>query len=206
MAEHDEVVEAQLRGTTVRASWLVRFDFRSGEMRLWQGVGDLYTRDPRNPSSEARTMKWKGLRNLGALSAIQSGPGQAVEEMEFAIAGGPELVARFSEDQEEATGREVEVLLQWFDLADWSPLGMPEVEFVGVMGPLRAERPKVKAGGQATRIVSVRASNFLINRARSPNSYYSHRDQQARSQGDNIFFAMPKMADKRILWPSGFTS
>ena len=193
MAGFDEAIETQLSGQTVRLSALVEFHFRSGTVRLWPGFGDLV----------AGGTTWQGIGQLGALSPVSSGPGQAVEEMEFNLSGGAGLLDKFVDDAEESSGREVNVLLQFFG-EDWQTLGDPWNWFWGIMGPLRAERAEAgedATNPQITRVISVTASNAFVNRARPPYSFFSDRDQRARHPGDNIFLHISKMAHHTVRWP-----
>jgi hypothetical protein len=193
MAEFPLAIAAQLAGNTVRAAPLVHFDFRTTPMRLWPGFGPL----------EAAGETWLGLGDLGSISGTGAGPGQVVEEMAFSLAGGPELLANFAEDAEEATGREVEVWLQFFD-EGWAPLDDPFQIFWGVMGPLKVERGESgddPLTARATRLLSVTAANAFINRGRPSYGFFTDRDQKARKPGDNIFLNIARMSEIKVRWP-----
>ena len=200
MAEFDDLIEAQLAGATVRTSQLVRFDFRSAPMRLWHGFGDLV----------AAAEVWQGLGDMGQISAIQSGPGQAAEEMTFTLFGSDGLLANLADDAEESAGRTVEVFLQFFDIrqadaagawVDWHLLSSPLAMFYGIMGPLTASRTGASAEVPAMRSVSVPAVNAFWNRSRPALAYFSDRDQKARSPDDNMFARVSAYSDGTVAWP-----
>ena len=200
MADFDDLIEAQLDGATIRASHLVRFDFRSGPKRLWHGFGDLM----------AAGEVWQGLGDMGQISAIQSGPGQAAEEMTFTLFGSEGLLVNLADDAEESAGRAVEVFLQFFDIrqvdaagawVDWQPLSSPLAMFYGIMGPLTASRTEASAEAPAIRSVSVAAVNAFWNRSRPPLAYFSDRDQKARSPYDNMFARVSAYSDGTVAWP-----
>lgn len=184
MASFESAIEAQLSGRTVRAVPLVHFEFLSGDQRLWPGFGTL----------AAGGYGWTGIGDLGSISGVSTGLGLAVEEMTFTLAGSGDILRGLKADAAEATGREVNVYLQFFDETS-APLDNPWQIFWGRMGPLKAER------SDESRTITVVASNALLNRARASFGFFSHRDQQARHPGDNIYVRASQMADAKVRWP-----
>ncbi len=139
MAIFSELIEAQLDGATIRDAALVKFDFKSGVQRLWQGAGIL----------DAGGHEWQGIGDLGTIAPIQSGPRGAVEEITLTIFGDAALLARINDDADESVGREAEVFLQFFDVrqtdevgnwVDWQPLDEMISLFWGRMGPFVIKR------------------------------------------------------------------
>lgn len=208
MAAFHQAIEAQLDGATVRCTDLVRFDFKSGEVRLWGGLGLI-----RDGNGEV----WQGIGEMGRLSAVQAGPGQAIEELTLSLFGSTAILARIDSDTAETVGREVTRYLQFFDIrqvdeagnaVDWAPLDPPLVDFVGTMGPPFVDRPKAEAGSKAaaSRTVSVRALNAFINRKKPAFGFWSNTDQHARTGGtDNLFINISRMADAVANWPHGLS-
>jgi hypothetical protein len=201
MPQFDPLIEAQLAGTTVRASPLVKFGFVSGDVFLWQGFGDL--------SIGGNT--YRGIGNLGSLSAITTSVAGAVEEMTFTLAGEEGLLAHLAEDEAESLGRAATTSLQFFDVrkfddagnfVEWMPIDEPYVLFEGAMGPLSVKRQPPAAERPATRTISVSAQNYLISRGRTPpRAYWSDRAQRAVYPIDNLFSRMSDYAFSSTKWP-----
>lgn len=205
MAAFPDVIAAQLRGATVRCADLVRFDFLAGEKRYWPGFG---------PFTDRNHETWEGVGNVGTVSGVTSGPGQAMDELTFALFGDDTMMEKFQESVNETAGREAFLYQQFFDVrqfdesgnwVDWLPLDEPMVTFWGTMGPLIIDRPLQEPGGQGTRTraVSIHVVNAFKNRRRPAYSYYSHRDQLARSSdgNDQIFVNASRMASVTVRWP-----
>lgn len=192
MATFDPAIEVQLDGPTVRRATLAIFEFASGPTRLWEGFRDLVI--------DGET--FRGLGNLGRINAVNSGPGQAVEEIVFQLTGNSDMLAFFDEDSDETVGREVTLFFQFFN-ADWSAISETVQYFWGRMGAPFVDRELHGVGDPASRIVSVRATNPFINRRRPPFAFYSDRDQKARTDGtDNLFIRASQMASAKVAWPS----
>lgn len=201
------VIEAQVLGTTISYVELVRFMFKSGEVRVQNGFG---------PFIDGNGERWEGLGGLGQMGAVSAGQGQAIDEMTFSLAGTAALLANLEADAAEAAGRDVYRYLQFCDVRDhneagvmvkWTPVSTPFVVFWGKMGALKVERPKVEGFGNvaSTRVISVSAVNAFVNRKKPAYGFFSHRDQQARSSTDNIFINASRMANATAPWPHGLT-
>lgn len=201
MAAFSDLVLKQLNGPTVRMTPLVYFDFRSGGLGVWPGSGKLIVSG----------VTYYGLSGLGTLSQVNSGPGGNVEELTLTLAATPEAVSKMKADTEESIDRECIAKFQFFDVREfdengdyvsWNLIDEPFEFFWGRMGPLTLNREPNKVGEVATRTISVVAQNALINRSRAKYSYFSHRDQLARTGGtDNIFIRASQMASTTVRWP-----
>ncbi len=201
MAEFPEIIEAQLRGATVRVTPLVSFDFKSGMSRLWQGAGTL----------DAGGQEWQGIGALGSMAPIQSGPRGAVEEIEFSLFGDAGLLDNIEADADESVGRECNVYLQFFDLrktdeagnwVDWQPLDNMISMFWGRMGPLSVKRQAASETARGSRVVSVTVQNAMVNRQRPAFGFFSDEDQKARGRaGDDIFIRVPEFSNATAAWP-----
>jgi hypothetical protein len=200
----EQTIEAQLGGLTVRYADMVRFMFKSGEVRLHQGTGRLV---------DGNAEEWQGIGRMGRASAIQAGPGGGADEVTFSLVGDEQILANIAGDAEESSGQEVIRYLQFFDVrqfdengnwVEWRPLDTPLEIFRGIMGPLEVDRqPKLDAAEMWTRVVSVRAVNAFINRRKPPYAYFSHRDQLGRTGStDNLFINASHMADAKVRWPA----
>lgn len=200
MAEFEAAIEAQLSGGVVRASPLVHFDFRSGAVRVWPGFGPL----------DAGGYRWQGIGNLGSMSPVTAGSGGAIEEISFSLFGDETMLATIEEDAEEASGREVNVWLQFFDIrqedeagnwVEWQPLSDPLVLFWGRMGPLAVQRTPPGEDARASRIVSVSAQNAFLNRSRPAFAWFTDRDQKSRAASDNMFVRVSQLTEGTVRWP-----
>lgn len=201
------VIEAQVLGTTISYVELVRFMFKSGEVRVQNGFG---------PFVDGNGERWEGLGGLGQMGVVSAGQGQAIDEMTFSLAGTAAMLANLEADAAEAAGRDVYRYLQFCDVRDrneagvmvkWTPVSTPFVVFWGKMGALKVERPKVEGFGNvaSSRVISVSAVNAFVNRKKPAYGFFSHRDQQARSSTDNIFVNASRMANATAPWPHGLT-
>ncbi len=201
MAKFDDLIEAQIDGATIRAAGLVKFDFKSGLKRYWQGSGTL----------DAGGEKWLGVGNLGAIEPIQSGPRGAVEEITLSLFGGEGLLANIEADAGESVGREVNLYLQFFDIrrtddagnwVDWQPIADMLSLFWGRMGPMSVKRQAAGAEGRGLRSISVTVQNAMTNRRRPPLGFFSNTDQRERgSSSDQICIRISEFAEKTVRWP-----
>lgn len=199
----DPIIEAQLAGLTVRYADLVRFFFKSGEMRLFQGYGRLI---------DGNGEEWMGIGRLGTISGQQGGPGGSAEELTLSLSGDERLNAYFKEDNEATAGQTAVRYMQFFDVrqtdengnwVEWKPLGPPLEIFSGTMSPLMSDRAPVSGSAAAARLLSVKVINLFFNRRKPPHGYWSHRDQLARTDGtDNIFQEVSRMVNATVRWPA----
>lgn len=209
MAEFDALIEAQIRGARIGYVELVRFDFKSGEIRVHNGFG---------PFADGNGERWLGLGGLGQMGPINVGSGQAIVEVVFSLTGDAAILANLEADAEESAGREVSRYLQFCDVRGvdeagrtvlWNPIDAPFQIFWGTMGALKVSRSAVQAGAgapaAAQRVVSVPAFNAFINRRKPASGFFSFRDQAARSPGDQIFVSASAMADATASWPHGLS-
>ncbi len=200
MAQFDDLIEAQLAGATIRAAHLVEFDFKSAPKRLWPGFGDLL----------AGGETWQGVGEHGRISGIESGTALAAEEMTFTLFGEAGLLDNIADDGDESAGRTVNVYLQFFDIrqideagnaVDWAVLDDMLVMFAGTMGPLTATIAGPSDERPGTRIISVPAVSAFSNRNRPALAYFSDRDQQGRSPGDNFCVRVSAYSEGSVTWP-----
>lgn len=206
MADFHALIEAQLNGASVSFVELVRFAFKSGEVRLHQGFGVFI---------DGNGERQQGIGTLGQMSAISAGPGQAIEEMTFTLAADAAILANIEADADEAAGQEVIRYIQFCDVravneagtpVHYAPLDAPFAVFWGKMGAPKVGRSKLDRGarGAAVRTISISAVNAFVNRRKPPFGFFSHRDQLARGDGtDNVFINISRMANAKATWPYG---
>lgn len=186
MGYFSETIAAALAGETVRASFLVHFDFATTPMRLWLGDGTL--------SAGGET--WQGLGRLGSISGLQGPRNGSAPMTTFALSGvEPSHVALALGSSGEVKGRPVIVFLQVFDAA-WQTLDQPYAVYSGVLDQIR-----VKAQGPTSRVIEVTAEGLFARRSLPPFGYLTDRDQQRLYPGDRGLELVPTMANKSIAWP-----
>lgn len=200
MARYADAIEAQLDGATVRCTYLADFAFKSEPTRLWPGFGDLV----------AGGSTWRGIGNLGRISAIRQASTQKISEVTASLFGDDTLLERIGEALDETDGRELRIYEHWFEVRqfdgegnwiEWDPIGTPASLFRGTMGPPKIEIQPVMPDETPVRIVSVSAQDPLVNTRRPAFGYWSDRDQQARSPGDALFRMMSRVS-RIVAWPS----
>jgi hypothetical protein len=200
VVHYPDAIEAQLNGATVRCTYLVEFAFKSETMRLWPGFGPL----------EADGKTWQGIGNMGRISALRQASTQKISEITASLFGDDTLLERIAEAIDETDGREIRIFEHWFEVRqfdedgnwiEWDPIGTPASLFRGTMGPPKIEMQPVRPGEAPVRIVSVSAQDPLVNTRRPAFGYWSDRDQQARSPGDNMFKMMSRVS-RIVAWPS----
>lgn len=193
--------EAQLAGATVGVTPLVMMDFRDGPLGLWPGHGKLV----------AGGDTYWGISNLGRMSSVSSGPGGSVEELKLDLFATSPMIAAMKSDAAQSAGREAVAKFQFFEVREtdeagnyvrFNTLDDPWEFFWGRMGPLTLDTQPVRAGDTRTRTLSTVVQNAFINRNRPVVSFFSHRDQLARTGGtDLIFIRAAQMASVRVRWP-----
>src|SRR5262245_51421094 len=118
----DALIEAQLAGKTVRYADLMRFYFKPGEIRLFQGFGTLI---------DGNGEEWLGIGRMGKISGQQAGPGGAAEELTLTLAGDERINGDFIGDNEATAGQPAIRYMQFFDVrqfdengqwVEWQPL------------------------------------------------------------------------------------
>lgn len=208
VGDFSAVVQAQLNGTTVAWADLVRFSFKSQEIRLFQGHGTLI---------DGNGERWRGLGKLGSLSAVNVGSSGAVQELVLALTADVAMLARIRDDADETTGRTMARYIQFFDVRERNELGEwvlgraldePVQIFSGTMGPPKLDRTVQQNPDDPppSRTITVSAVNNLVNRRKPVLSFFSHRDQLARTGGtDNIFINASRMADTTVRWPANLS-
>jgi hypothetical protein len=189
MAIFTATVAAILAGRTVRRARLVRFEFKSETMRLWEGgMGSL-----RTPSGEV----WHGSGELGQVGDIESSIGGTAPQVEFTLSGvDPAITAKARSASDEVKGRPATVLVQHYD-EDWQPLDGLFTTFVGTMDTLKISAP----AGSQTRVASLMVETLWTRRGFAPFSYISDRDQKRLHPGDRGCEQIASMASKSIKWP-----
>ena len=205
MSLFPDTIAAGLAKKKVQLAYLVRFDFTSETVRLWQGNGRLKTNDG---------SRWLAIGQLGSMSGIEQAVNGEAPEMSFTltIRDDPEdedpagiSILRLARDEFEAEvkGRLVYVLAQFFGVDDPAdpdnqrPLDNPFPIACG-----RCLTPSFnldKRSGE--RSVTIKAESLFSLRSRPNFATYTDADQQKRFPGDKGFQFMGNLVSKVVAWP-----
>jgi hypothetical protein len=180
-----DTIGAVLAGKVVRLDLLVRFDFASGPMRLWQGFGTLRTNDSNT---------WQGIGQLGQISDLESAIGGTAPQARFTLSGVDPTILANALDAQEIYGRDCDVYMQFFD-DSFNCLDNPYVVWAGLMDTVRITQ------SVDTCQVELSAETIFARRAKPPLGMLSDREQQSFFPGDNSLAGIPALMSKTSIWP-----
>lgn len=191
MSFFPETIAAMLGGRTVRASFLVEFDFATQPMRIWTGAGKL----------EAGGEEWHGLGKLGSISGLEQAVNGEAPETTFVLSGINSQIVTIARDEfaEEAKDRLVRVLIQFHNAEDDRALTLYDAPFAIWSG--RMQVPRFEIQGPRKRKITVTAESLFSLRSRPSFSQYTDKDQQLRFPGDRGFEAVAGLVNKTVTWP-----
>lgn len=191
MSFFPETIAAHLAGRTVRASFLVLFDFVTTPMRVWTGAGSIVTAG----------QTWYGIGAIGSISGLEQAVNGEAPETTFVLSGvNPEIVtlAR-SEWRDEALDRLAKVYLQFHNDDDDAPRELFDAPFAIWAG--RMQTPRFELQGPSSRRITVSAESLFALRSRPAYSQYTDTDQKLRFPGDRGFEFVPGLVNKTVTWP-----
>lgn len=176
-------VSTALADARLRDAILVYFNFDSGAVRVWSGIGDLI--------SGGQTFLGTGL--LGSISSIVESSSLKSVGMSFTLSGIPSAMISIVLG-EHYQGRTVTVWRAFFDAGDVL-IANPIQVFSG-----RLDVMEIHDAGE-TITVNVNAENRLIDLQR-PNEirFYTDQDQQKFFPGDVGFEFVPALKEKILWW------
>jgi hypothetical protein len=189
-----ELIEAQLQGRVIRAARLVKLDFLSGTIRLWEGNGPLVTADGE---------RWQGLSGMGRVGPVSQAYDGAAPEMQFILAGVDEtFAAKARAEADEYRNRIATTYLQFF-ADDWACLDAPIADWWGRMHSITASRQPLDEadGGGFIHVVSLSVESWAAGRRRPRFGYMTDRDQQLRFPGDKGCERVAGIEAKNVTWP-----
>lgn len=185
---------ALLSASVVRVGFLVKFEFASETIRVWNGETELVV--------DGNT--YIPLHGTGTIDGLGLSSGTNSESITLSVAGIPDaepnILAAALAGTAEADQRLVTVYMQ-FMTDDWQPSGTPIPIFLGYMQPPVVNRSSASSLEGATQTVSVTAENIFYSRARPRYGRNTDRDQQARSPGDLFFRFVSSLLSKTITYP-----
>jgi len=186
-----ETIAAHLGGRTVRASFLVLFDFATEPMRIWTGAGKI----------TSGGHEWHGLGALGSISGLEQAVNGEAPETTFVLSGinSEILTLARQEWREEALNRLAKVYLQFHNDEDDRPRELFDEPFAIWAG--RMQTPRFELQGPTKRRITVSAESLFSLRSRPAFSQYTDTDQKLRFSGDRGFEFVPGLVNKIVTWP-----
>ena len=191
MSLFPETIKAHLGGRTVRASFLVLFDFTTQPMRVWTGSGKI----------TAGGHDWYGLGQLGSISCLEQAVNVLALEFIFILSGINSEIVSLARDEwaDEGRDRLVKVLLQFHNEEDDRPLELFDEPYAIWAGRMQA--PRFELQGPTTRKITVSAESLFALRSRPAFSQYTDADQKSHFPGDRGFEFVPGLVNKIVTWP-----
>jgi len=160
---------------------LARLAFDSGVQTLWSGRGDLAW------NGEV----YRGVGDMGAVSAIEEGVEQRAFGVRMTLSGIPVNLLSIAL-QEDVQGRRAEVWLGFLD-DNYALVADPALLFRGRMDAMDAS-----LGAAAT--ITLTAENRLADWNRPRVRRYTDAEQQARFPGDKGLEFVNPTTEKEIVW------
>lgn len=191
MSLFPETIQAHLAGRTVRASFLVLFDFVSRPMRVWTGAGKI----------TSGGNDWWGLGSLASISGLEQAVNGEAPETTFVLSGINSEIVSVARDEFEAEAKDrlAKVLLQFHNDHDDQPLELFDAPYSIWAGRMQTARFELQ--GPSKRVITVNAESLFSLRSRPAFSQYTDADQQARFEGDKGFEFVPGLINKIVPWP-----
>ena len=184
----------KLSSSTVKIDFLVKMEFVSETVYLWNGeypltvLGNVY----------------KPLHGIGTIEGLGQSSTTQSESITLRVSGvpdqDPDLLALSLEETPEANQQLITIYLQLFD-DEWQPIGSPITIWWGFMQPPRVEMTPIEGDEGNTQQISITAENAFFNRARPAYGRCTDRDQQKRYSGDKFFQFTPSLLQKTFVYP-----
>lgn len=172
----------EVTGTLIRPITLIKFEFDSGDLNLWSGVGTL--------SWNGDT--YTGAGNLLSVSNITETETLDANGIEFTLSGISSSILSTALT-EEYQGRTVTMWRGMFDSSK-AIVADPQKMFSGIMDTM----PILEAGAAST--VSVIAESHLRSLRRSSARRWTSADQEAVYPGDRGFDMVDRIQDDPLRW------
>lgn len=191
MSYFPDTISAALAGKSVRAAYLVEFQFVSGTIRVWNGNGRL----------SAGGFTWDGLRGMGQIDGLEQAINGSAPQATFTLSGvDPNVLSKEQGDPFDYINRPVLVYLQFFN-EDWTLLDSPYA-----IGGWTMQVVQETYGWNETlkaweSLIGITAESWFAGRGRPPFGFYSDRDQQLRFAGDLGCQYMATMQNYTVRWP-----
>lgn len=170
-----DAAQAQLSGSTVRPSVMLRIDATTGPLRLWGGVGPLQI--PAD-AVESEPATYSGMGVLTGLPAVSQLANGLAERVEFKLSGvTPAIRALAADGADTVRGVSVRLGFMVFD-ADWQALSPVAWLWEGTADVVKSTR---KANA---RTISLSVGSMFNSRRRPAVGYWTDAQQRERSADD----------------------
>ena len=175
-------MESAVTADLVRPILLVQCAFDSGNLNLWNGIGDL----------TVDSVDYVGTGTLLQIGDIQETTQLSANGITVSLSGIlPSLVQKARDENYQ--GRELKVLLGAMDATN-NVISSPTVIFSGFMDTMT-----INEGGE-TSSIQVTVENRLIEFERSRVRRYTAEDQKIDYPNDKGLEFVAEMAEKEIVW------
>ena len=175
-------MESAVTADLVRPILLVQCAFDSGNLNLWNGIGDL----------TVDSVDYVGAGTLLSVGEISETSELAANGMNLALSGVTEPLISKARD-EDYQGRELKVLMGAMDDTN-SVIADPVIIFSGFMDTM------VINDGAETATIQVSVENRLIEFERTRVRRYTAEDQKIDYPTDKGLEFVAEMAEKEIVW------
>jgi len=188
----DEV--ARFKSGNVRVAFLVKMDFVSETIGVWNG----------NTKLSVDGVDYLPMYGAGTIDGLSFANSTTSDQVSISVSGAnAEILGLAMAESGEVQDRLVTVYLQLFD-DNWQPIAAAPAIFFGYMQPPEGSQDEVVLDVNAnspTHTITIAAENIYFNRSRAPGGRYSDRDQQYRYPGDKVFDFMPGLVFKTFVYP-----
>lgn len=183
-----------LTSNNVRCDFLVKMEFKSETVYVWNGDYPL----------TVNGITYKPLHGIAQISGLGQNAGTDSAQISFSVTGipdqAPDFLALTLAETPEANQQLVTVYMQFFD-DEWQPVGNPLAIWWGYMQPPRISRDTQNGSDGQTQSITMTAENAFYNRSRPPRGRYTDRDQQQRYPGDTFFQFVPTLLNFSTTYP-----
>lgn len=170
-----------LKTVDVRIFNLVKLEFDSGDVTVWNGRGNIVF--------DGDT--YTGIGDLGRVSGLEEGIEQRAFGIAMELGGVPASSLNLALD-EDLQNRKVQVWLGFFD-SSYAIIADPMLAFRG-----RMDTMDITLGKEATIVLT--AESRLRDWGRPRIRRYTDADQQSRFSGDLFFQFVSDTTEKEIVW------
>lgn len=161
----------------------VDFDFPSGHVRLWSGVGDLVI------SGNTYT----GVGDLGSISIPQERAGLTLERKTYQLSGAD--VSLLAESELDGSfGRSVTEYFGFIDPTTRVLVATPEINWEGRIDAIR------RVDSPDNPIIEVNAEHRMVLLDQTDGWRYTHEHQQQFYSGDTGFEEVAAIQLKEVIW------
>jgi hypothetical protein len=185
------VIAAMRAGGRITAERLHYFDFASGPIRVWEGMGKLIT-----PSTGE---DWDGTGKIIRIEGGGQASGLFSANMKLTVAfdrdsSADPIIKSVLHTQSEIYGRRYFCAIQFFN-ENLKPIDSYRPYFVGVM-----DRVTYSATATAKEI-TLNVEPPLVRKNNARVTYFSDRDHKRRAADDDFLSRISRLQTKTIQWP-----